>query len=49
MITLCKVTPGYGLAVAQAQKLCKEIQETLETNDVEVKYAIHPASLTLPR
>ena len=31
------IIPGYGLAVAQAQKLCKEIQETLETNDVEVK------------
>ena len=26
--------PGYGLAVAQAQKLCKEIQEILEKNDV---------------
>ena len=31
------IIPGYGLAVAQAQKLCKEIQETLEANDVEVK------------
>ena len=38
------IIPGYGLAVAQAQKLCKEIQETLEANDVEVKYAIHPVS-----
>ena len=25
--------PGYGLAVAQAQKICKEIQETLEKKD----------------
>jgi len=42
------VVPGYGLAVAQAQKLCKEIQEILETNDVEVKYAIHPVAGRMP-
>lgn len=42
------LVPGYGLAVAQAQKACKELDELLEANQVEVKYAIHPVAGRMP-
>jgi len=42
------VVPGYGLAVAQAQKVCKDLDDQLSANGVDVKYAIHPVAGRMP-
>lgn len=42
------IVPGYGLAVAQAQHLCHELDKLLADKGVEVKYGIHPVAGRMP-
>ena len=42
------IIPGFGMAVAQAQKICFELQSKLQEQGTTVKYIIHPVAGRMP-
>jgi NAD(P) transhydrogenase subunit beta len=42
------VAPGYGMAVAQAQHMVRQLSDALGERGVEVKFAIHPVAGRMP-
>jgi NAD(P) transhydrogenase subunit beta len=42
------IVPGYGLAVAQAQHACHDLEKLLNDRGIDVKYAIHPVAGRMP-